>query len=284
VTVEGTIRGFSFNNTGDRLKITNVSRWGTLRFSNATVVNGWFHGCSNLTITATDSPDLTGSTSATNVFSGCSSLTTIPNIDSWSWGNVTSFLLAFNGCTLLNEPSLSDIDISSATTISNMYLNCSALNQSFADYDMTNVLNASSAFRNCSSLNQSFTGTFTSTTGSVTTFAQTWEGCTVLNQSFAALSTGSANNFASMYKDCTALDQNFAALNVQNVTSANFMFENVTLSTSNYNATLVGWEAQAVQNNVVFVGGNSTYTAAGAAGTARAALIADHGLDRDWET
>jgi hypothetical protein len=49
----------------------------------------------------------------------------------------------------------------------------------------------------------------------------------------------------------------------------------VTLSTANYDSLLTGWEAQAVQNNVNFHGGNAKYSA-GAPATARAALIADH--------
>jgi len=55
------------------------------------------------------------------------------------------------------------------------------------------------------------------------------------------------------------------------------MFVNITLSTANYNALLVGWEAQSVQTGVALHGGNSKYTAAPSdAATARAALIADH--------
>jgi hypothetical protein len=48
------------------------------------------------------------------------------------------------------------------------------------------------------------------------------------------------------------------------------MFTNVTLSTANYNALLVGWEGQVVQNSVNFNGGNSLATGAGA--TARTNL------------
>ena len=49
----------------------------------------------------------------------------------------------------------------------------------------------------------------------------------------------------------------------------------VTLITVNYSDILVAFEAQAVLNNVPLHGGNSKYSA-GAAATARAALIADH--------
>ena len=72
------------------------------------------------------------------------------------------------------------------------------------------------------------------------------------------------------------MDQDLGSWDITSVTNMTDMFQSVTISTSNYDAILVGWEAQAVQNNVVFSGGNSTYTSAGAGGTARAALIADH--------
>ena len=37
------------------------------------------------------------------------------------------------------------------------------------------------------------------------------------------------------------------------------MFSGVTLSTHNYDALLIGWDAQALQPNVTFDGGNSQY-------------------------
>jgi hypothetical protein len=53
------------------------------------------------------------------------------------------------------------------------------------------------------------------------------------------------------------------------------MLASITLTTINYSDILVAFEAQTVLNNVPLHGGNSTYSA-GAAATARAALIADH--------
>ena len=48
------------------------------------------------------------------------------------------------------------------------------------------------------------------------------------------------------------------------------MFFNVTLSTSEYNALLVGWEAQTEPTGITFHGGNSTHSGAGT--TARGVL------------
>jgi hypothetical protein len=64
-------------------------------------------------------------------------------------------------------------------------------------------------------------------------------------------------------------------VDVSAVTNMSNMFNNITLSTANYDSILTGWEALAVQNNVSFHGGSSTYST-GAPATARANLIADH--------
>lgn len=55
------------------------------------------------------------------------------------------------------------------------------------------------------------------------------------------------------------------------------MFREVQLSTSNYDSLLVGWAPQEVQEDVVFSGGDSRYSA-GDAAEARQTLI-----DKGWE-
>jgi len=56
----------------------------------------------------------------------------------------------------------------------------------------------------------------------------------------------------------------------------NFM-RDITISTANYDALLIGWEGQSVVDGLSPHFGGSEYTSGGAAATARAALIADHG-------
>ena len=47
------------------------------------------------------------------------------------------------------------------------------------------------------------------------------------------------------------------------------------VATTNYDAILIGWESQKVQNNIDFHGGNSQYSP-GAAAEARGRLISEH--------
>lgn len=64
--------------------------------------------------------------------------------------------------------------------------------------------------------------------------------------------------------------------NITSLTNANAFLLFRSIPTLQYNNLLVNWEAQNVNNNVSFGGGNSTYTAGGPAATARQALIDNH--------
>ncbi|NDE16566.1 fibronectin type III domain-containing protein [bacterium] len=59
ISIYGTIPGWQFNNAGDKSKILEISSWGPFKFGNT---GGQFAGANNLTITATDVPDMTGAT------------------------------------------------------------------------------------------------------------------------------------------------------------------------------------------------------------------------------
>ena len=63
IVITGTIRGWRFNNGGDRLKILNIRNWGTFNMTN----DAAFLGCLNLNATAKDAP-IISTTSLVNCF------------------------------------------------------------------------------------------------------------------------------------------------------------------------------------------------------------------------
>ena len=118
ITVFGDIVDWSFNNTGDKLKILNVSNWGTFTTGASEF---WFYGCSNLDCTATDT--LTqGSTSMYRAFSGCTSLSAI-NTSDWNMGIVTTFDSAFSGTSALTTVNAASWDTSNWGNVRFGFLN-----------------------------------------------------------------------------------------------------------------------------------------------------------------
>ena len=77
VAIRGLITGWSFNNTGDKLKVLNIFNWGNLKLTND---GGYFYGCSNLTIFVEDIVNTVDCTNFSNFFRDCTNLTTIKGI------------------------------------------------------------------------------------------------------------------------------------------------------------------------------------------------------------
>lgn len=121
VRIVGTITGFQFSNTGDRLKIISIDNYGNLNIS----TNAAFYGCANLTSTATDAPVIS-STSLSNCFRDCTN---------------------FNG-------AIGNWNITSVTNILNMFLQATSFNQNISTWNIANVIDMRFAFQNASAFNQ----------------------------------------------------------------------------------------------------------------------------------
>jgi surface protein len=248
VRMVGTVTGLSFNNGGDRLKFLQILNWGGFGFGTSVST---FYGCANLTITATDVPSLTGTTAMNSYFRNCTSIRTIPNINSWPvTSSITTILGLFNGATLFNSP-LNSWNVSGTVVLAQVFLGASAFNQDISSWNTSNVTNFSNLFFNATSFNQNISG---------------WN-------------TSKATNMNSMFSGATSFNQNLGAWNITKLasgaTGGTSMFAGVTLSNANYNGILAGWGAQVPLTGVTFSGGNSHYdsTSGGYNGTAGRAVL-----------
>jgi surface protein len=117
VIVTGTLQGWRFNNTGDRLKLLEIRQWGTgFRLGNT---NGHFYGCSNLVLLGVrDVLNLTGVTSFESIFRNCNNLTSIGNSRRWDTSNITNMSFAFDmaGAAGIFNSDISTWDTSKVTT------------------------------------------------------------------------------------------------------------------------------------------------------------------------
>ena len=107
-------------------------------------LDSMFRGCSSLT-TVPDM-DTRNVTDVQSMFRDCSSLTTVPDMDT---GQVTSMLSMFDGCSSLTTVPV--MDTSQVTDMRSMFRGCSSLT-TVPDMDTSQVTDMSDMFRGCSSL------------------------------------------------------------------------------------------------------------------------------------
>lgn len=300
IQIHGTIIGFGFQNIGHKTKIYELMRWGCLQPE----VKSAFYGCSNLTVSATDQLNTTGMTSFESFFRSCSSLVSLPNCGRWDTSNIDSFKYTFSGCVLFVGTGVGDWDVSNSTTFLQTFYNCHVFNTDLDSWDVSTALSFHLMFYACYLFNGNV-ATWNVSSGE--TFSYMFGFCDIFNQDLSswvlttATGTGlrymfykclaftsdlsglgitsNITSFESMFDGCLVFDSDLSAWIVSAVTLADNMLRDATLSVANYDALLIGWEGQAVQDSVTFHGGDSKYTGGGVAATARADLIADHSWD-----
>ena len=149
---------------------------------------------------------------ARDMFSGCSSLTSIPALDT---SNVTSVEGMFSGCSSLT--SIPALDTSNVTSVEGMFHGCSSLT-SIPQLDTSNVKYMSSMFYGCSSL----TSIPALNTSNVTEMGSMFQNCSSLT-SIPVLNTSNVTYMGNMFYDCSSLTS-IPALDTSNVTSMGSMF------------------------------------------------------------
>lgn len=355
IEITGTFPRINFNNTGDKLKLTNISKWGSIAWS---TFNDAFYGCSNLTITATDVPNVSAVTDFFFAFHTCSSLSGSFDCSSWDLSSVNNIGYMFYKCKQLTDINLSSLNPAvsvysdgvvadcsnlinitfpvsfkptsvrylaqltpnlstitnveawntSAMTLCTFMFSESSFNQNIGSWDMSNVTDTQYMFQKASAFNQPIgswnVGNVTNMKQmfNITSFNQdisSWDMSSVtsidamlgnnsaFNQPIGNWNTSNISNFGFALYNADAFDQSLANWNILNMTTAGqFMNLSTGLSTSNYDATLVSWEAQLQAAYPGGVGytpvisihfGGSQYTLGSAAETARTSLINTYG-------
>ena len=298
ITLSGTIEGWTFNNGGDRRKITDVSNWGNFTLDSSSTRA--FFNCSNLAVAATDSPSITSSASSiSRIFASCSNITAL-NLSGMDTSNITTANQVFESSNNISSANISAWDVSSITDISGMFNNCDALTDNLSSWNLANNETLSNTFNGCDGSFMStiaswdtsnvttFSGTFRSSSvntnisawdvSSVTTFNRCFMQASSFNQPIGVWNVGSCLDFTRMFYAANSFDQDISSWQVTQATNLTFFMTGATLSTANYDALLIAWDAQGAMSYSGTVDfGGSQYTSGGAAEAARTSLITKWG-------
>ena len=278
ITIAGTIEGFGFYVSGDRLKIIDISNWGTLTITNG---DSAFESCTNLNISAIDAPTFATST-LKDFFKSCTSLTTC-DFSNWDTSVITSMETMFEGCTNFNG-NIINWDVSNVTKFNRggtvgMFSGCSFFNQNIGNWNVSSETNMTAMFSGCSRFNQdlsswhmdnktSLSGMFFSciqfdnggsdginnwNVSNVTNFAQMFRFASVFNRDISAWNTSKAVTFNEMFVYSAAFNQPIGNWNTSLVTTMFKMIEGAT----SFNQDISSWDVNQVTNLTGFMSAGS---------------------------
>lgn len=140
VKISGAFPRIYFNNGGDRRKLLEVQNWGNIAWTN---MENSFYGCENMTITATDAPDLSSIINMNRMFQGAASFN--QNINHWDVSNVAYMIATFWQATAFNQP-LDNWDVSSVISTNSMFYSATSFNQDISGWNVIRNTNMGAMF------------------------------------------------------------------------------------------------------------------------------------------
>jgi len=236
IKIRGLIIGWSFNDTGDKLKILTITKWGCLRLGN----NGaYFRGCTNITLnTITDKLNLKGTTTLASMFFGCTSITTVGRMNEWNLSGVDNLSGMFGmfvgsgttGIGLFNQ-NIGAWDVSNVTTFADMFRFTALFNNGgspdIQNWNVSSAINMNGVFSRANRFNQPIANWERSTPGNTSTLANVTDMGNMFsssnnslgfNQPIGNWNVSSVNNMGNMFYR-SPFNQDIGSWNVSNVTN-----------------------------------------------------------------
>ncbi|OYP45286.1 hypothetical protein CIK96_08685 [Prevotella sp. P4-98] len=193
----------------------------------------WFCGFSQLTtIQGIENLNTEEVTDMSNMFSGCSGLTSL-NLSNFDTSNVTDMSSMFNGCSGLTSLYLSSFKTAKVKDMRWMFSSCSKLESlDLSNFDTSNVTDMSDMFSGCSGLTSLTLSSFK--TAKVTTMSEMFNNCPSLTSlNLSSFNTANVKNMSYMFMGCLKLESlDLSNFDTSNVTDMSNMFRNCKKLTS----------------------------------------------------
>ena len=237
----------NINNGTDKTRLIDVKQWGSVAWAS---MENAFYGCSNLNISATDLPNLTGVTSMLRMFFYCSLLNGPSNINNWNVSDVINMAIMFGGASIFNQ-NISNWDVSKVTDTSLMFYNASAFNQDIGSWNVSNVINIGGMFNAAFSFNQNIGNWNVS---KVTKMTSMFFDATNFNQNIGNWNVSNVTDMYAMFYNAAAFNQNIGNWDVSKVRDMRGMFRNTP-----FNQNIGNWNVSNVYNMYAMFELNSAF-------------------------
>ncbi len=204
------------------------------------------------------------------------------DISNWNVSNVENMSFMFSGARSFNS-DISNWNVGKVIDMNNMFQNAAKFNSDLNNWNVSSVINMRRVFAGASEFNSDL-NKWGSKLSKVITMHEmfqatnhfdsdlnNWDVTSVIdmegmfgvaksfNSSLNNWDVSNVTNMSRMFQFTDSFDQNLGDWDVSNVTDMSGMFKSAKLSTENYDASLIGWSKQNLQENVPFDGGNSNY-------------------------
>lgn len=216
------------NSPNNAVKLVDIKQWGNnpwQSFENA------FAGCTNLTVSALDAPNLTNVTDMSYMFFNAENLNS--DFNNWDVSGVLNMEAMFQFCTLFNG-NISNWDVGEVKNMNVMFADATHFNQNIGGWDVSKVESMIAMFAWTSDFNQDIGNWNVSM---VSTLEAMFYNATAFNQDIGAWDVGSVTDMDSLFFNASDFNQDIGGWNVGMVENMNGIFTNAT----NFNQSLEDW-------------------------------------------
>lgn len=268
IKITGTFPSYYSGTTSNQNKIKDVIAWGPNLWTS--FYRSFYVARRLVSITATDTPNLSNVTDMRDAFESAERLVSINNLGSWDVSGVTQMQSMFKFALDFNDVGITSWNTASVQRIDEMFYNATDFNQDISGWDVSNVWNMNSTFRDADSFNQPIGAWNTS---NVSNTSEMFRNANIFNQDLSGWDMSNINSAAWMFRDAflfnsplngwsfglnasllgmfqeaNSFNQDLSSWNVSNVTSMQNMFYGANVFNNGGSPNINNWDVSNVTN------------------------------------
>ena len=233
VKITGVFPHLRFNSPENAKKLLSIEQWGDIKWESMSFA---FAMTENMTLNATDIPNISSVTDMSYMFSGAKLFN--GDLSRWHVASVVNMSNAFNGAESFNG-NISSWHVQNVTNMSGLFSNATAFNSNISSWDVSNVTDMNRMFASAKSFNGDISYWYTS---NVTDMSWMFYSAVAFNQDLSNWDVSNVTNMHAMFSNANAFNGDLGSWDVSNVTDMHKMF----LENNSFNGILSYWNVSNV--------------------------------------